>query len=127
MNATVKVVNTSIMLKYSEEVMLLKNSKLIKRGSYATIYMHVFFFQVSDIFLPKTSVSLAPILYGYVTHKREEKLHKLDLHKLSVVSVTDLSQYDCHPVDLAFFTNGTTTTLYHIIHIIFHIGIWYNS
>ncbi len=63
-------------------------------------------FQVSNIFLPGENVFTNPILFGYTTHDREERLQKVDLHKLSVVSAHDFSEYNCHPIDLAYLTNG---------------------
>lgn len=87
-------------------------SEDIRHGVTHALPLTSSFDTVSNIFLPGYQVFSNPIGYGYVTHNSEMKLHKVDLHKLSMVGSIDLSEYYCQPENVAFLTNVGVAVVY---------------
>ncbi|XP_041119217.1 follistatin-related protein 5-like [Polyodon spathula] len=60
------------------------------------------FDKVEDFFIPATTLIINHIRFGYILHKDEPALHKIDLETTSYVKKISLKDYDCVPKSLAY-------------------------
>ncbi|KAG9347130.1 hypothetical protein JZ751_006057 [Albula glossodonta] len=60
------------------------------------------FDRVDDFFIPAATLIINHIRFGFVIHKNEPALHKIDLETTSYVKNISLREYDCIPKSLAY-------------------------
>ncbi|VDP33519.1 unnamed protein product, partial [Soboliphyme baturini] len=73
-------------------------SKPIQQSLMHALPLQEEFNEIENVFLPVSH----EMKYGYISHRKEKTLHKVDLHSLRVISQVSLAPYDCHPLSLAF-------------------------
>ncbi|KAI1883667.1 hypothetical protein AGOR_G00233920 [Albula goreensis] len=64
------------------------------------------FDRVDDFFIPAATLIINHIRFGFVIHKNEPALHKIDLETTSYVKNISLREYDCIPKSLAYTNLG---------------------
>ncbi|KAJ7403874.1 Follistatin-related protein 5 [Willisornis vidua] len=60
------------------------------------------FDRVDDFFIPATTLIITHIRFGYVLHKNEPTLQKIDLETMSYIKAISLKDYSCIPQSLAY-------------------------
>ncbi|XP_069868587.1 follistatin-related protein 5 isoform X2 [Dipodomys merriami] len=60
------------------------------------------FDRVDDFFIPTTSLIITHIRFGFILHKDEATLQKIDLETMSYIKTIDLKAYTCVPQSLAY-------------------------
>ncbi|XP_004868630.1 follistatin-related protein 5 isoform X2 [Heterocephalus glaber] len=60
------------------------------------------FDRVDDFFIPASTLLITHVRFGFILHKDEAALHKIDLETLSHVGVVDLGAHGCVPHALAY-------------------------
>ncbi|NWQ77369.1 FSTL5 protein, partial [Columbina picui] len=60
------------------------------------------FDRVDDFFIPTTTLIITHIRFGYILHKDEPVLQKIDLETMSYVKTISLKDYNCIPQSLAY-------------------------
>ncbi|KAJ7402982.1 Follistatin-related protein 5 [Pitangus sulphuratus] len=60
------------------------------------------FDRVDDFFIPATTLIISHIRFGYVLHKDEPVLQKIDLETMSYIRTISLRDYNCIPQSLAY-------------------------
>lgn len=67
---------------------------------------------VKNLFLPSSDVAQSTYTYkyGYVTHRNQRGLYKLDLANLRYTKSVDLTLYNCVPDDIEFSSLCKLTT-----------------
>ncbi|XP_039606262.1 follistatin-related protein 5 isoform X1 [Polypterus senegalus] len=60
------------------------------------------FDKVDDFFIPVTTLIINHIRFGFILHKDEQALHKIDLETTSYVKKISLKDYNCVPKSLAY-------------------------
>lgn len=69
-------------------------------------------FQIDDIFLPPNNDLNHKFTYGYVTHRDQQGMYKLDLQTMKYVKHIDLKDpYKCVPTSVAFIPMGKLSFL----------------
>ena len=66
-------------------------------------------FQINDFFLPPSNDLHHKFSYGYVIHRDQQGLYKLDLEAMQYVKNIDLQKYNCVPNSVAFIPMGKYT------------------
>ncbi|KAJ8247393.1 hypothetical protein GJAV_G00245870 [Gymnothorax javanicus] len=69
------------------------------------------FDRVDDFLIPPSSLLVNHIRFGYIFHKNEPALHKIDLETMSIVRSVSLKQYGCIPTTLAYTHLGGLLTV----------------
>ncbi|OCT99655.1 follistatin-related protein 5 isoform X1 [Xenopus laevis] len=70
------------------------------------------FDRVDDFFIPDTTLIISHIRYGFILHKDEPALLKIDLETMSYIKTFSLKDYNCIPQSLAYTPFGG----YYFIH-----------
>ncbi|KFR08691.1 Follistatin-related protein 5, partial [Nipponia nippon] len=60
------------------------------------------FDRVDDFFIPATTLIITHIRFGFILHKDEPVLQKIDLETMSYVKTISLKDYNCIPQSLAY-------------------------
>ncbi|KFW75624.1 Follistatin-related protein 5, partial [Manacus vitellinus] len=60
------------------------------------------FDKVDDFFIPATTLIITHIRFGYILHKDEPVLQKIDLETMSYIKTISLKDYNCIPQSLAY-------------------------
>ncbi|KFZ54550.1 Follistatin-related protein 5, partial [Antrostomus carolinensis] len=60
------------------------------------------FDKVDDFFIPATTLIITHIRFGFVLHKDEPVLQKIDLETMSYIKTISLKDYNCIPQSLAY-------------------------
>ncbi|XP_072429390.1 follistatin-related protein 5 isoform X3 [Chiloscyllium punctatum] len=60
------------------------------------------FDRVDDFFIPSTTLIINHIRFGFILHKGEPALHKIDLETMTYVKTISLKDYNCVPQSLAY-------------------------
>ncbi|XP_005006861.1 follistatin-related protein 5 isoform X2 [Cavia porcellus] len=60
------------------------------------------FDRVDDFFIPSPTLLISHVRFGFILHKDEAALHKIDLETLSYVRSVDLGAHGCVPHSLAY-------------------------
>uniref|UniRef100_M3XKJ0 Follistatin-related protein 5 n=1 Tax=Latimeria chalumnae TaxID=7897 RepID=M3XKJ0_LATCH len=60
------------------------------------------FDRVEDFFIPATTLIINHIRFGFILHKGEPALHKIDLETMSYIKTVSLKDYNCVPHSLAY-------------------------
>nr|XP_015200198.1 PREDICTED: follistatin-related protein 5 isoform X1 [Lepisosteus oculatus] len=60
------------------------------------------FDKVEDFFIPATTLIISHIRFGFILHKNEPVLHKIDLETTSYVKKISLKEYNCIPKSMAY-------------------------
>lgn len=70
------------------------------------------FDRVDDFFIPSTTLIINHIRFGFILHKEEAALLKIDLETMSYIKTVSLKDYNCIPQSLAYTHLGG----YYFIH-----------
>ncbi|KAM3937867.1 follistatin-related protein 5 isoform 2-T2 [Leptodactylus fuscus] len=70
------------------------------------------FDRVDDFFIPSTTLIITHIRFGFILHKDEQALLKIDLETMSYIKTVSLKDYNCIPQSLAYTHLGG----YYFIH-----------
>uniref|UniRef100_A0A8C5P8S1 Follistatin like 5 n=1 Tax=Leptobrachium leishanense TaxID=445787 RepID=A0A8C5P8S1_9ANUR len=70
------------------------------------------FDRVDDFFIPGTTLIINHIRYGFILHRDEQALLKIDLETMSYIKTLSLTDYNCIPQNLAYTHLGG----YYFIH-----------
>ncbi|XP_075716399.1 follistatin-related protein 5 isoform X2 [Rhinoderma darwinii] len=70
------------------------------------------FDRVDDFFIPSTTLIINHIRFGFILHKDEQALLKIDLETMSYIKTVSLKDYNCIPQSLAYTHIGG----YYFIH-----------
>ncbi|XP_053258929.1 follistatin-related protein 5 isoform X4 [Podarcis raffonei] len=60
------------------------------------------FDRVDDFFIPSTTLLITHIRFGFILHKDEPVLQKIDLETMSYIKTISLKDYNCVPKSLAY-------------------------
>uniref|UniRef100_A0A8C4KDQ1 Follistatin-related protein 5 n=1 Tax=Dromaius novaehollandiae TaxID=8790 RepID=A0A8C4KDQ1_DRONO len=60
------------------------------------------FDKVDDFFIPTTTLIITHIRFGFILHKDEPVLQKIDLETMSYIKTINLKDYNCIPQSLAY-------------------------
>ncbi|XP_078396832.1 follistatin-related protein 5 isoform X1 [Cetorhinus maximus] len=60
------------------------------------------FDRVDDFFIPSTTLNINHIRFGFILHKGEPALHKIDLETMTYIKTISLKEYNCIPQSLAY-------------------------
>ncbi|GAB0188701.1 follistatin-related protein 5 [Grus japonensis] len=60
------------------------------------------FDRVDDFFIPATTLIITHIRFGFILHKDEPVLQKIDLETMSYIKTINLKDYNCIPQSLAY-------------------------
>ncbi|XP_056417492.1 follistatin-related protein 5 [Hyla sarda] len=60
------------------------------------------FDRVDDFFIPSTTLIINHIRFGFILHKDEQALLKIDLETMSYIKTVSLKDYNCIPQSLAY-------------------------
>ncbi|XP_071976508.1 follistatin-related protein 5 isoform X1 [Engystomops pustulosus] len=60
------------------------------------------FDRVDDFFIPGTTLIINHIRFGFILHKDEQALLKIDLETMSYIKTVSLKDYNCFPQSLAY-------------------------
>ncbi|KAJ8339729.1 hypothetical protein SKAU_G00343620 [Synaphobranchus kaupii] len=60
------------------------------------------FDKVDDFFIPPSTLVVNHVRFGYIFHKDEPALHKIDLETMSTVKSVSLRKHSCVPASLAY-------------------------
>ncbi|KAF4799491.1 Follistatin-related protein 4 [Turdus rufiventris] len=60
------------------------------------------FDRVDDFFIPATTLIITHIRFGYILHKDDPMLQKIDLETMSYIKTISLKDYNCIPESLAY-------------------------
>ncbi|XP_048463601.1 follistatin-related protein 5 [Rhincodon typus] len=60
------------------------------------------FDRVDDFFIPSTTIIINHIRFGFILHKGEPALHKIDLETMTYIKTISLKDYNCVPQSLAY-------------------------
>uniref|UniRef100_A0A8C9FDL2 Follistatin like 5 n=1 Tax=Pavo cristatus TaxID=9049 RepID=A0A8C9FDL2_PAVCR len=60
------------------------------------------FDRVDDFFIPATTLIITHIRFGFILHKDEPMLQKIDLETMSYIKTISLKDYNCIPQSLAY-------------------------
>ncbi|KAJ1216117.1 hypothetical protein NDU88_003723, partial [Pleurodeles waltl] len=60
------------------------------------------FDRVDDFFIPSTTLIINHIRFGFILHKEEAALQKIDLETMSYIKTISLKDYNCIPESLAY-------------------------
>ncbi|XP_072857607.1 follistatin-related protein 5 isoform X4 [Pogona vitticeps] len=60
------------------------------------------FDRVDDFFIPSTTLLITHIRFGFILHKDEPLLQKIDLETMSYIKTISLKDYNCIPKSLAY-------------------------
>ncbi|MXQ82173.1 hypothetical protein E5288_WYG007942 [Bos mutus] len=60
------------------------------------------FDRVDDFFIPTTTLLITHIRFGFILHKDEAALQKIDLETMSYIKTINLKDYQCIPQSLAY-------------------------
>nr|XP_023655170.1 follistatin-related protein 5 [Paramormyrops kingsleyae] len=60
------------------------------------------FDKVDDFFIPMTTLIINHVRFGFILHKNEAALHKIDLETMSTVKKVSLKEHGCVPKALAY-------------------------
>ncbi|XP_059501007.1 follistatin-related protein 5 isoform X3 [Stegostoma tigrinum] len=60
------------------------------------------FDRVDDFFIPYTTIIVNHIRFGFILHKGEPALHKIDLESMTYIKTISLKDYNCVPQSLAY-------------------------
>ncbi|XP_048852436.1 follistatin-related protein 5-like isoform X2 [Brienomyrus brachyistius] len=60
------------------------------------------FDKVDDFFIPRTTLIINHVRFGFILHKNEAALHKIDLETMSTVKKVSLKEHSCIPKALAY-------------------------
>nr|XP_033797439.1 follistatin-related protein 5 isoform X1 [Geotrypetes seraphini]XP_033797448.1 follistatin-related protein 5 isoform X1 [Geotrypetes seraphini]XP_033797456.1 follistatin-related protein 5 isoform X1 [Geotrypetes seraphini] len=60
------------------------------------------FDRVDDFFIPSTTLLISHIRFGFILHKGEPALQKIDLETMSYIKTINLKDYNCIPQSLAY-------------------------
>uniref|UniRef100_A0A4W3HYD3 Follistatin-related protein 5 n=1 Tax=Callorhinchus milii TaxID=7868 RepID=A0A4W3HYD3_CALMI len=60
------------------------------------------FDRVDDFFIPSTTLIINHIRFGFILHKGEPALHKIDLETMMYIKTISLKDYNCVPKSLAY-------------------------
>ncbi|XP_039397848.1 follistatin-related protein 5 isoform X4 [Mauremys reevesii] len=60
------------------------------------------FDRVDDFFIPTTTLIITHIRFGFILHKDEPVLQKMDLETMSYIKTISLKEYNCIPQSLAY-------------------------
>ncbi|XP_072352258.1 follistatin-related protein 5 isoform X2 [Scyliorhinus torazame] len=60
------------------------------------------FDRVDDFFIPSTTLIINHIRFGFILHKGEPALHKIDLETMTYIKTISLKEYNCVPQSLAY-------------------------
>ncbi|XP_062837327.1 follistatin-related protein 5 isoform X1 [Anolis carolinensis] len=64
------------------------------------------FDRVDDFFIPSTNLLITHIRFGFILHKDEPLLQKIDLETMSYIKTIGLRDYNCVPKSLAYTHRG---------------------
>ncbi|XP_066042144.1 follistatin-related protein 5 isoform X2 [Chamaea fasciata] len=60
------------------------------------------FDRVDDFFIPATTLIITHVQFGYILHKDDPMLQKIDLETMSYIKTISLKDYNCIPESLAY-------------------------
>ncbi|XP_043559360.1 follistatin-related protein 5-like isoform X1 [Chiloscyllium plagiosum] len=60
------------------------------------------FDRVDDFFIPPTNLIINHIRFGFILHKSEAVLHKIDLETMAYIKTISLKNYSCFPQAMAY-------------------------
>ncbi|NXH45330.1 FSTL5 protein, partial [Dicaeum eximium] len=60
------------------------------------------FDRVDDFFIPATTLIITHVRFGYILHKGDPTLQKIDLETMSYIKTVSLKDYNCIPESLAY-------------------------